>query len=53
MASDITLPKMTYREFVTFMSRYERDRERKEKKNTYKSPYKYKKVFNKGNQNES
>ena len=51
MAKDVNLPKMTYREFVTFMSRYERDMERKKKK--YKSPYKYKKVFNKGNQNES
>ena len=53
MAKDINLPKMTYREFVSFMSRYERDMERKEKQKSYKSPYKYTRVFNKGNKNES
>lgn len=53
MANNTTLPKMTYREFVAFMDRYNRDIKRKEKKEAYKSPYKYKKVFNKGKQNES
>lgn len=53
MANDTTLPKMTYREFVAFMDRYNRDMKRKEKKEAYKSPYKYNKVFNKGNKHES
>jgi len=48
-----TLPKMTYREFVAFMDRYNRDKKRKEKKEAYKSPYKYIKVFNKGKKHES
>lgn len=39
--------KLTYREFVSFMERYERDTKRKAKKELYKSPYKYKRVFNK------
>lgn len=47
------LPKMTYREFCAFMDRYNRDKERKEKKEAYKSPYKYTRVFNKGNKHES
>ena len=51
--ADISLPKMTYREFVAFMDRYNKDMQRREKKATYKNPYKYKKVFNKDNKNES
>ena len=52
MAND-TSPKITYREFCAFMDRYNRDRKRKEKKEAYKSPYKYTKVSNKGNKHES
>lgn len=47
--ADISLPKMTYREFVGFMNRYNNDKKNK----TYKNPYKYKRVFNKDKQNES
>lgn len=47
MATDNALPKMTYREFVSFMDRYNKDSKRKNKKEAYKNPYKYKKVFNK------
>lgn len=39
--------KLTYREFVSFMERYEHDTKRKAKKKLYKSPYKYQRVFNK------
>lgn len=53
MANDTTLPKMTYREFCTFMDRYNREMKQKEKKEAYKSPYKYIKVFNKGKKHES
>lgn len=48
-----TLPKLTYREFIAFIDRYNKDIKRKEKKEAYKSPYKYTKVFNKGKKNES
>lgn len=44
---DTSLPKMTYREFVSFMDRYNKDVKRREKKEAYKNPYKYRKVFNK------
>ena len=52
MANNV-LPKMTYREFVNFMERYNRDTKRKEKKEAHISPYKYKRVFTKGNKHES
>lgn len=45
--ADVSLPKMTYREFVSFMDRYNKENKKREKKETYKNPYKYKKVFNK------
>lgn len=53
MAKDVNLPKMTYREFVSFMDRYNKDIKRKEKQKNHKSPYKYIRVFNKGNKDES
>lgn len=54
MPENASLPKMTYREFVSFMSRYNRERDKKEgKTKQYKSPYKYVRVFNKDKKNES
>lgn len=48
---DVSLPKMTYREFVSFMNRYNKQYGNKE--NKHKSPYKYVRVFNKDKKNES
>lgn len=47
MATEVNLSKMTYREFVAFMDRYNKDIQKRTKKESYKNPYKYKKVFNK------
>ena len=44
------LPKMTYREFCSFMTRYNKQYGHKK---IHESPYKYKKVFNKDKKNES
>ena len=47
------LPKLKYREFVTFAKRYERENKRKDIKEKYANPYKYVRVFKKGKKNES
>ena len=48
-----SLPKMTYREFCSFMTRYNKQYGHKNKKEIHESPYKYKRVFNKDRKNES
>lgn len=46
-SKDILSKKMTYNEFLAFMDRYNRDIKKREKKENFKNPYKYKRVFNK------
>ena len=42
-----SLSKLNYREFTNFMRRYEKETNRREKKEKFANPYKYVKVFNK------
>jgi len=49
MEKNVLKSKLTYNDFVNFMKRYERENKKKTIKETSKNPYKYIKVFNKGN----
>lgn len=44
---DIGSGKLTYKEFVAYMHRYEREKDKKQIKE-HVNPFKYKRVFNKG-----
>ena len=39
--------KFTYKRFVEYMQRYEKDKKRKSLKEKHNNPYKYTRVFNK------
>ena len=52
MRMNKTSNQLTYREFLSFMNRYNKGNKRKQEA-TSKSPYKYVKVFNKDKKNES